>query len=166
MSVTFDNYHDDTFAYFKPLAPTIGRALVAFAYRRNLGKAVTIDGKRYTLRHLSIGKNAMFRSRGYSVYFERGRSVVRVSDHWSASRHSPRSGKLNCGFLRSCSWKILDRKGDRFEASGLECGKYAYTLLAGMCSLKSFTVNQAAVEARARRIAEMNAMHGAGTAAL
>jgi hypothetical protein len=132
-------YHDATDATFKPLPLPLAGQLLAFVRARNVGKAIVIDGRAYTLEHISRGTNAFWRSRSFSVYFRAGRSVIRISDHWSRSNHAPRSQKLNCGSIRSCRWAIDNRAADIFEANALGSGRYPYRLIAGRCALKSFT---------------------------
>ena len=126
--------HEAPVITFKPISDEIALQLIAFVNQRNLGKSITIDGKTYTLDHISIGKSAFWKSRSYSVYFRVGRSVVRISDHWSETTHHPRSQKLNCGAIRSAYWVLADKSRQTLEST-YQSGQYPWALKAGIAGL-------------------------------
>lgn len=121
-------------ATFKQIPADLARHLISFVDRRNLGKSIDIGGKAYTLDHISHNTSAFWRSRGLSVYFRTGRSVIRLSDHWSKSNGFERSRKLNCGLISGQDWQIENR-----DMNKLYCEKYAgrfpFEMLAGKCGL-------------------------------
>lgn len=86
-------------ATFKHIPYQLAKQLVDFACSRNIGKIINVDGKDYQLDHISAKCSAFFRSRSVSIYYRVGRSVIRLSDHWSASKFFPRSKKMNCGLM-------------------------------------------------------------------
>lgn len=131
-------YHKATQATFRPVSPELGRQLVIFSRRRNIGKSLEIDGRTYLLDHISQSKNSYWRSRGFSAYFLTDRSVIRISDHWSRSGGTERSRKLNCGEIDSCFWTVASRASHVFSAFAVGAGKYPYRLIAGRCALRSF----------------------------
>lgn len=122
-------------AKFKPIDPALAKKLLAFVGRPNLGHAVEIDGVTYTLVYISQNSSAFFRSRGLSVYFKTGRSIVRISDHWSESIGNDRSRKLNCGSISGKIW-VMAGATARIEF-GKYAGKYPWVMLAGKCGLTS-----------------------------
>lgn len=120
-------------ATFKKINSKVARQLVDFIDRRNLGKAVVIDGKEYVLDHISHNPSGFFNSRGLSVYFRVGKSIVRISDHWAASPEAfARSRKLNCGHISGKQWVTE-------AVEKVYCHKYAgrfpFEMLAGICGL-------------------------------
>ena len=139
-------YHQNTHAHFRPLDAAVARQLVEFARHDRVGKTIEIAGRAYTLDYISRSSSAFWRSRGISIYYRSQRSVVRISDHWSATRRSPRSRKRNCGSIGSCWWTLADRAHDRFESAKFGGGRYPHTLLAGICGLTGFR-KQAGVHA-------------------
>lgn len=131
-------YHQHTRATFNPLDREVARALLKFAAQRSaVGRTIELGGRVYTLEHISRTTSAFWRSRGLSIYFRSGRSVVRISDHWSQSRHHRRSRKLNCGHIASCFWSIRNRADDAMECYDFG-GKYPYKMIAGICGLNGF----------------------------
>ena len=82
---------------FKPIDSSLAEKLLDFATRDKVGQSIVVNGTWYRLDHISVGKNSFWRSRSASVYYRTGRSVVRISDHWSANPSRPRSRKANCG---------------------------------------------------------------------
>lgn len=123
-------------ATFKHIDSNLAKALIAFIDRRNLGKSVDVDGKSYRLDYISHNSSAYWQSRGLSVYFRCGRSIIRISDHWSQSNGFDRSKKLNCGSI-SGKWWTIENAG----AAKLYCSKYAgkfpFEMLAGICGLSA-----------------------------
>ena len=86
---------------FKEIPDAQARLLLDFAERKNIGKSLDIEGVEFNLDAIFLNSSGFWRSRGLSIYFRTGRSVVRISDHWSESKHHDRSRKLNCGPLGS-----------------------------------------------------------------
>lgn len=121
-------------ATFHEIPHDLARQLVDFIDRRNLGKSVTIDGVDYTLDFISHNTSAFFRSRGLSVYFRTGRSVIRISDHWSRSSHFERSRKLNCGSISGKTWEIENKSGRKVQCARY-AGRFPFEMLAGRCGL-------------------------------
>ncbi len=145
--ITFKNFHINTKANFKPFDEKIGEKIldsfVKAKRKKKFNGKFNVGNDEYELLHFSEPKrNSFFKSRQMSIYFrkKRGRSVIRISDHWSESTSNPRSRKLNAGFLNSCYWTAnWDwHKSDVFDFSGLSAGKYAWRLLGGICSLNNF----------------------------
>lgn len=125
----------DSTAKFKPIDPVLAQKLLAFVDRRNLEKAVEIDGTTYTLVYISQNSSAFFQSRGLSVYFKTGRSIIRISDHWAKSVGNDKSRKLNCGSISGKTW-IMDGETQRISFDKYS-GKYPWVMLAGKCGLTS-----------------------------
>lgn len=121
-------------ATFKQIPNDLANKLLAFVDRRNLGKSTEIDGVSYTLDHISQNSSKFWKSRGLSVYFRAGRSVIRISDHWSKSTGNDRSRKLNCGFIGDCQW-FIDNDGGAPLSLDKYAGKFPWKMLAGKCSL-------------------------------
>lgn len=119
---------------FRPIPDTIANQLLEFATRPRIGKSIDIEGETYTLDYISQNSNRFFQSRGMSVYYRVGRSVVRISDHWSASNHHPRSRKLNCGSISGQFWGI-DNSSANTLSWGRYAGQYAWVMLAGRAGL-------------------------------
>ena len=130
-------YHKDTRAEFRPLDRAVAKVLVEFASGRRVGKTITVEGQDYTLTHISESYNAFWHSRGLSVYYRRGRSVVRISDHWSRSRHHQRSRKLNCGPIATCFWTIADNADTLFETYH-RSGRYPRRMMGGVLGVNGF----------------------------
>lgn len=122
-------------AKFSPIRPELARELLTFVSAANVGKAIEIEGKTYRLDHISRNSSRFFQSRGLSIYFRTGRSVIRISDHWGASVGNEKSRKLNCGSISGKFWTLAgptDRLSfDRWA------GKYPWVMLAGICGLAS-----------------------------
>lgn len=142
MEVTKDNYHEGTIADFKGLSPKVSEAIM-MEYLINRRKKsfkegsrkFSVDGKTYTLSFASENKSSFWKSRSKSFYFIQGKSLIRISDHWSKSLPEySRSQKLNCGFIRSCYWTCM---GKRFSMS-LPNEKYDSVLIGGKCAFKDF----------------------------
>lgn len=134
----FDNEFQEKMentAIFQPIASALTLALLDFVGAKNLNKTVEIDGKSYTLVFISKNSSAFFRSRGLSVYFKTGRSIIRISDHWAASVGNDKSRKLNCGGISGNRW-IMTKSAPRIYF-GRFCGKYPWVMLAGKCGLRS-----------------------------
>lgn len=115
---------------FRQIDDDLATELMRFTDRRNLGRTVTIDGRDYTLDHIS--HSTRFMSRSLSVYFTVARSVVRISDHWSESNGHPRSQKLNCGRIDQTYWVIDNDPARPLVESTYLAGKYPHKLLAGI----------------------------------
>lgn len=123
-----------TTAVFKPIEMELIVKLMDFArYRSNIGKTICIEGVEYELKHVSMKKNFRTKSRSLSVYFLVGKSVIRISDHWSETKNHPRSKKLNCGQIDSAWWELDDKDRETLEFKGLESGKYPWVLKGGIC---------------------------------
>lgn len=114
---------------FKPIEPALAAELMGFVHAKNINQSITIDGTEYTLDFISHNTNARRQSRSLSVYFSVGRSIIRISDHWSESAYS-RSQKLNCGQIDSAWWTAL--KSEAFSYDGYRAGRYPWKLLAGI----------------------------------
>lgn len=125
-----------TTANFKQIDDALANQLLAFVRTNNIGKSITIDGKIYTLDHISQSSSQFFQSRSISIYFRTGRSIIRISDHWSRSNHHPKSRKFNCGSLGGhfCQWVIDDKTPTTLDCT-YRCGKFAHKMLAGICGL-------------------------------
>lgn len=119
---------------FRQIPDTIANALLDFASRPNIGKSIDVAGETYTLDYISQNSSRFFQSRGISVYFRVGRSVVRISDHWCQSNRHDRSRKLNCGSISGQFWRIENRDaGTLFW--GRYSGAYPWVMLAGRAGL-------------------------------
>ena len=139
-------------AIFKEIPARLASRLVAFGedWRNKVGDAVTIDGLSYVMTYRHAGKNKFFRSRGISIYFHVGRSIIRLSDHWSQSNNFPKSKKMNCGIIgssfigydnddnklysRGVRWSIDNKTKTRIMTRMLG-GRYPSYLMAGICGL-------------------------------
>lgn len=120
-------------AVFKEIDSNLAYTLLNFASYKNLGKTIDINGVNYTLDYISMHRRGFGGSRGLSVYFTVGRSVIRISDHWSKTNHHPRSRKFNCRQIDSAWWELDDKSKDTIEFSKLSAGKYPWVLKAGIC---------------------------------
>lgn len=121
---------------FTEIDDRITVALLQFAERKHVGKPITIDGVDYTLDGIFHSTSQFFRSRGLSIYFRTGRSIVRISDHWSRSNHHPRSRKFNCGPLGGyAAWWVIDNRSPARVSFDRYAGKYPWTMLAGRAGL-------------------------------
>lgn len=130
---------------FRPISKELTHALLAFASNKNLGQTIEIGGETYTLDYLSVGRSSYWRSRSASVYYRVGRSVVRISDHWSAMREHPRSQKLNCGcigggydeetntYKPSAYWEL--HGAQEVEHWALYAGRYPWRMFGGRAGL-------------------------------
>jgi alpha-galactosidase len=145
--VSYDDYFQDTWADWRAVDPNLAKKLLDALMQRQRKKGgriirkdandfVEIDGVRYYYDFRSERKSAFFRSRSFSFYFRvpSKRSVIRISDHWSKTAYT-RSGKLNCGWIRSCYWSNF--KGIRFSYR-LSGEKYESEFVAGIATLASF----------------------------
>lgn len=119
---------------FKPVSASLARELISATAGRSIGKSIDIDGQSYTLDHVSRSNHRLFKSRGISIYWRVGRSVIRISDHWSTSRHFSKSDKLNCGSISGKYWDIANRPVHAFESYYL-AGKYPFRMIAGVAGL-------------------------------
>jgi hypothetical protein len=121
---------------FTEIEDNVARELLDFATRKNIGQAITVDGVEYVLDGISQGSSAFWRSRGLSIYYRAGRSVVRISDHWSQSNHHERSRKFNCGRIggHQAHW-IIDNSAPARLTFDRYAGKYPWTMLAGKSGL-------------------------------
>lgn len=119
---------------FKQIPDSVAMQLLEFATRPRIGKSIEIEGEIYTLDFISQNSNRFFQSRGLSIYYRVGRSVVRISDHWSQSNHKPRSRKLNCGSISGQSWGIDNASPDTL-CWGRYAGQYPWVMLAGRAGL-------------------------------
>lgn len=117
-------------AVFRQVPDEVTLALADFLDARNLGRGLTVDGQRYTLDYLSVTTGGP--RRGFSVYYLTGRSVVRISNHWSVSRGHPRSRLLNCGQIDSAWWEIDNRTVETVPVT-YRSGRYPWQTLAGVC---------------------------------
>lgn len=122
-------------ATFKPVSRDIAQRLADFICSKNVGKSVAINGETYRLDYISRNSSQFFRSRGLSAYFRVGRSVVRISDHWSKSKGHERSRKLNCVSISGKQWELAGRSEKIYLS--WQSGKYPWVLLAGRCGLSS-----------------------------
>lgn len=113
----------------------LARALLEFANHRNLGKTLEVEGATYVLDYISRSSSSFHVSRGLSVYYRTKRSVIRISDHWTASRGFPRSRKLNCGPIDRYWWYVKNRPGESISFAGLGAGKYPFRMIAGIAGL-------------------------------
>lgn len=137
-------YYENTKADFKAVSAKLAEKLFNVATERKglkVGETIKIDGKNYTLDYVSISSyNAYFGTRGISIYYRHGNSVIRISDHWSDSGDVfKRSNKLNCLWIASCYWRLLNvTKESAVEVFSPNCGKYGYRVIGGKCMLKNF----------------------------
>lgn len=102
---------------FKSISSDLAAKLLDFATYGKIGQSLSIDGVEYRLDFISIGKNRFWRSRSASVYFRTGRSVIRISDHWSANPARPRSRKANCGEIGG-KWEWDEDGSDQHWKTG------------------------------------------------
>lgn len=102
---------------FQPIDKNLAYELLDFATHGKIGQSLTIDNVTYKLDHISIGTSQFWRSRSASVYYRTGRSVIRISDHWSANPSRPRSRKANCGEIGG-KWEWSEDGSDQFWKSG------------------------------------------------
>lgn len=102
---------------FQPIDSSLAEKLLDFATHGKVGQSIVIDGVEYRLDHISVGKNSFWRSRSASVYYRTGRSVIRISDHWSANPSRPRSRKANCGEI-GAKWEWDEDHEDQVWKSG------------------------------------------------
>jgi hypothetical protein len=125
-----------TTAHFKQIDDALANQLLAFVRTNNIGKSIAIDGKEYTLDHISQSSSQFFQSRSISIYFRTSRSIIRISDHWTKSNHHQKSRKFNCGSLGGhfCQWVIDDKTPTALDCT-YRCGKFAHKMLAGICGL-------------------------------
>jgi len=130
-------WHQATKATFRPIDKSIAQSLVDFAYQRNIGKEIELAGHTYRLIRISRYTQRYYKS-SISIYYERGHSIVRISDHWSSSKFTERSRKMNCGLINQSIWGIKNRQSDLFDRTIINGGKYPYRLLAGICAIRSF----------------------------
>lgn len=119
---------------FKQIDQNLAQQLIDFMNSRNIGKSIVIDNIKYTLEHISLNKNQFFGSRGLSVYYKTGKSIIRISDHWAKSKHYDRSRKLNCGLISGKNW-CINNKPDTKVYCSTYAGKYAFEMLAGIAGL-------------------------------
>lgn len=130
--ITSENYYTKTNAHFRPVCPKMGqkymRAILEWRRKRNKPEFIEVDGEKWTVDHQSQSKNALHRSRSNSFYLTNGKSVVRISDHWSASKYD-RSHKFNCGMISTCYW--TNREGERFSIF-LPGERYESSMIAGI----------------------------------
>ena len=145
--ITFNNFHKDTRANFEifdnKLSENILNAFKKAKRKKNFTGKFKVGSDEYELLHFSEPKrNRFFKSRQISIYFrkKRGRSVIRISDHWSETTSHKRSRKLNAGYLNTCYWTANSgsKERDTFLFSGLSAGSYDWVLLSGVCSLAKF----------------------------
>jgi hypothetical protein len=119
---------------FQQIPNELAYRLLAFASKTRMGRTIEIDGKAYKLDHISQNSSQFYKSRGMSVYFRVDRSVIRISDHWCASNHHPRSRKLNCGSISGQFWAIDNGTADTL--SWMPYAKqYPWVMLAGRAGL-------------------------------
>lgn len=109
----------------EPVSVEITKALMNFVHRNNIGKIVEVQGETYRL--LRIHED---RDNGLHIYFSVGRSILRISDKWSSTRHFPKSKKLNCGDVEGAFWALRTRNRDAVESKYL-VSTYPRRLLAG-----------------------------------
>jgi hypothetical protein len=120
-------YFESTKGNWSGLTPTEIRSIIEQykKFRRARNKdafRIEFAGKSWEVDHQSISKNAYFQSRSFSLYLTCGTMVIRISDHWTATRPEyAKSRKLNCGAIRSCAWSCdgdrtyIQLPGERFD---------------------------------------------------
>lgn len=123
-------------ATFRQIPAKLATQLLDFVHQRNIGKSVNIDGQRYTLDHISKNSSKFYRGRSLSIYFRTGRSVIRISDHWSQSNGNDRSVKLNCRFIDE-HWWAIDNDGSAPLSFGRYTSRFPWRMLAGKCGLST-----------------------------
>ena len=121
---------------FREVDDSLAQSLLAFATRKNIGQGLEIDGVDYTLDGIFQSSSAFWRSRGLSIYYRTGRSIIRISDHWSRSNHHARSRKFNCGCIggHNALWCIDNKSPARLSLDRWG-GKYPWLMLAGRAGL-------------------------------
>lgn len=138
-------------ADFKEIPSAVVDKLVDFAYRKNIGKSISIDGKTYTLNFISESSSAFFHSRCVSIYYKTGSSIVRLSDHWSSSNGFAKSRKMNCGPIGKGKkevdkfgevsyggapyWNLKNKTQDYTPCNRFGFGKYGTKIFGGICGL-------------------------------
>ncbi len=135
------DYHKNTKANFKQFDNSIAKELIQKTrYKKQNSKIELKNGDIYEVLYISISKNSFFKSRSASFYYRKkgGKSIIRISDHWSKSNNNDRSRKLNCGYISSCYWTINNKKDNEIFVHGFYSGKYPYKMLAGICYKNSF----------------------------
>ena len=120
---------------FKSIDEKLATELLDFAQYSNIGQITEIDGASYKLDHISRSSSSFFKSRGLSIYYRHKKSVIRISDHWSASVGNDRSRKLNCGLIDGHKWIVS--KSEKVETHKFGGGKYAFQMLAGIAGLST-----------------------------
>lgn len=135
---------------FKPVSRQLALQLIAAVRGKKVGTTIDIDGETYTYDYCSIKSAALHRGRGFSLYFKVGKSIIRISDHWTRSNGNDRSRKFNCGAIGSMivhtsdgdiEWDenkpqywVIDNDDQPFESTYLS-GRFPHRLLAGKASL-------------------------------
>ena len=111
--------------------PDLVAALLDFAMHKNIGKVITVQGTDYELDYISESHRPI--GRGLSIYYRVGRSILRISDHWSRTQGYERSRKLNCGGIDTAWWELV---GPAREYSfNRYSGTYPWRMLAGKAGL-------------------------------
>lgn len=119
---------------FKQIDDNLANQLIAFCYKKNLNKTITIENVEYTLDYLKVDSSAFFKSRSFSAYFKVGRSIIRISDHWAKSKFKDKSQKMNCISVSGKSWSINNKTKDTLSVFQF-AGKYPFQVFAGIASL-------------------------------
>ncbi len=124
------------------------------------GKDAAGNNPIWHVEHLSQGTHPFLRSRGYSLYLRRfgSRSIVRISDHWTATGDAaPRSRKMNCGAISTCVWSVPTARKEHlfnYKLDGFN-SKYESRLLGEKISFDKFTwANFTDAEIRDQMLAE------------
>jgi hypothetical protein len=118
---------------FTPIEISLANKLIEFISRKNLGKTIIIDNKKYKLEFISHNSNSFFKTRRLSVYFKVDKSIIRISDHWVKSVGNNKSHKLNCHSISGKNW-IINKKTERIYCTW-NCGRYPWVMLAGKAGL-------------------------------
>lgn len=120
--------------FWKKIDLELTKFLIEKFSPKNVNKTFSFNDKQYTLLYISKNSSKFFRSRSLSVYFKTGRSIIRLSDHWSHFEPKPKSQKMNCGFIsKSNFWKLVSKATN--WCSTWSCGKFPWDLYAGKISL-------------------------------
>ena len=122
-------------ANFKPVSRDIAAELLDFVAAKNVGKSVVVDGEAYELVYISKNSSAFHKSRGLSVYFKSGKSIIRISDHWGSSEGYGKSRKLNCGLISGKDWRLVGKAEKVFCST--YAGRFPFEMLAGKCGLSA-----------------------------
>lgn len=142
IKITRENYFKETRIEFAPVDPKQAIELLdgLKSWRRKKTKSniVTSFGE-FEVDFQSENTNAWRQSRSLSFYFVNvaTNELIRISDHWTESQPAySKSDKLNCGYIRSCSWRNMH--GERFDYR-IPGQKWTSVLIAGITALEAQT---------------------------